>query len=67
MIYYILVLTAGILIDVKDLKQSNNKSDLIFYILLTILALGLGIYYYLDPTRQGVSEYVIRLLHMEGV
>ncbi len=67
MIYYILVLTAGILIDVKDLKQSNNKSDLIFYILLTILALGLGIYYYLDPTRQGISEYVIRLLHMEGV
>ena len=44
-----------------------NKSDLIFYILLTTLALGLGIYYYLDPTRQGVSEYVIRLLHMEGV
>lgn len=67
MIYYILVLTAGILIDVKDLKQSNNKSDLIFYILLTILALGLGVYYYLDPTRQGISEYVIRLLHMEGV
>jgi hypothetical protein len=67
MIYYILVLAAGILIDAKDLKQSNNKSDLIFYILLTILALGLGIYYYLDPTRQGISEYVIRLLHMEGV
>lgn len=67
MIYYILVLTAGILIDVKDLKQSNNKSDLIFYILLTILALGLGIYYYLDPTRQGISEYVIKMLNMEGV
>ncbi len=67
MIYYILVLTAGILIDSKDLKESNNKSDLIFYILLTILALGLGVYYYLDPTRQGISEYVIRLFHMEGV
>ena len=67
MIYYILVLTAGILIDVKDLKQYNNKSDLIFYILLTILALGLGIYYYLDPTRQGISEYVIKMLNMEGV
>ena len=67
MIYYVLVLAVGILIDVKDLKESNNKSDLIFYILLTIVALGLGIYYYLDPTRQGISEYVIRLLHMEGV
>ena len=67
MIYYILVLTAGILIDVKDLKQSNNKSDLIFYILLTVLALGLGIYYYLDPTRQGISEHVIKMLNMEGV
>ena len=67
MIYYMLVLAAGILIDVKDLKQSNNKSDLIFYILLTILALGLGIYYYLNPTRQGISEYVIKMLNMEGV
>ena len=67
MIYYMLVLAAGILIDVKDLKQSNNKSDLIFYKLLTILALGLGIYYYLDPTRQGISEYVIKMLNMEGV
>ncbi len=67
MIYYVLVLAAGILIDVKDLKESNNKSDLIFYILLTILALGLGIYYYLDPTRQGISEYVIKMLNMEGV
>lgn len=67
MIYYVLVLAAGILIDVKDLKESNNKSDLIFYILLTILSLGLGIYYYLDPTRQGISEYVIKMLNMEGV
>ncbi|MBR6689255.1 MAG: hypothetical protein IKL68_04495 [Clostridia bacterium] len=67
MIYYVLVLAAGILIDVKDLKESNNKSDLIFYILLTILALGLGIYYYLDPTRHGISEYVIKMLNMEGV
>ena len=67
MVYYILVLVAGILIDAKDLKQSDSKQDLIFYILLTVLALVLGIYYYLDPTRQGISEYVIRLLHMEGV
>ena len=67
MIYYVLVLAAGILIDVEDLKESNNKSDLIFYILLTILALGLGIYYYIDPTRQGISEYVIKMLNMEGV
>lgn len=67
MIYYILVLAAGILIDIKDLKKADNKSDIIFYILFSILALGLGIYYYIDPTRQGISEYVIKLLNMEGV
>ena len=67
MIYYILVLATGILIDIKDLKKSDNKSDIIFYILLSVLALGLGIYYYIDPTRQGISEYVIKLLNMEGV
>ena len=67
MMYYILVLAAGILIDIKDLKKSDNKSDIIFYILLSILALGLGIYYYIDPTRIGISEYIIKLLNMEGV
>ena len=66
MIYYILVLTAGILIDVKDLKETNNKRDLVFYILLVMLALGLGIWYYSDPTRIGISEYVIDVLNMEG-
>lgn len=67
MMYYILVLAAGILIDIKDLKRSDNKSDIIFYILLSILALGLGIYYYIEPTRIGISEYIIKLLNMEGV
>lgn len=67
MIYYILVLAAGILIDLKDLKDSNTKADLIFYILLSVLALGIGIYYYIDPTRQGISEYIIKMLNMEGV
>lgn len=67
MIYYILVLTVGILIDIKDLKETSNKSDIIFYILLLVLALGLGIYYYADPTRLGISEYVIKLFNMEGV
>ncbi len=67
MIYYILVLAAGILIDIKDLKESNNKMDLIFYILLLVLALGIGVYYYINPTRQGISEYIIKLLNMEGV
>ena len=66
MIYYILVLTAGILIDVKDLKETNNKRDLVFYILLVMLALGLGIWYYSNPTRIGISEYVIDVLNMEG-
>lgn len=66
MIYYILVLTAGILIDVKDLKETNNKRDLVFYILLVMLALGLGTWYYSDPTRTGISEYVIDMLNMEG-
>ena len=67
MIYYILVLVAGVLIDIKELKDSNNKSDIVFYILLSVLALGLGIYYYVDTTRIGISEYVIKLFNMEGV
>ena len=67
MIYYLMFFALGIFIDYKDLKSSNKKSDIIFYISAMILALGLAVWYYINPNRMGISEYLIKLLGLGGM
>ena len=57
----------GIFIDFKELKNSNKKSDVVFYILAMILALGVAVFHYINPNRTGISEYLIRLLGLGGM
>ena len=57
----------GIFIDFKDLKNSNKKADIIFYIIAMILALGIAIFHYLNPNRIGISEYLVRILGLGGM
>ena len=67
MIYYLIFFVAGISIDFKDLKNSDNKADIIFYTLAMIIALGIGIFHYIDPNRIGIAEYIIKLFNLGGV
>lgn len=67
MIYYLIFFITGILIDIKDLKNSNKKSDLIFYIIIMISALALAIYYYLDTNKRGIAEYVLDIFNLGGM
>lgn len=67
MIYYLIFFVAGILIDVKDLKNSNKKSDIIFYIIAMLTALGLAILHYINPNRTGIAEYIINMFGLGGV
>lgn len=57
----------GIFIDFKDLKNSNKKADIIFYIIAMILALGIAIFHYLNPNRIGISEYLVEILGLGGM
>ena len=57
----------GIFIDFKDLKNSNKKADIIFYIIAMILALGIAIFHYLNPNRIGISEYLVGILGLGGM
>lgn len=67
MIYYLIFFIAGIFIDYKDLKNSDNKSDVIFYIVAMIVAIALGMFYFINPNRIGVAEYIIKLFDLGGV
>ena len=67
MIYYLMFFVAGILIDFKDLKNSDKKSDVIFYIIAMIIAVTLGVYHYIAPNRIGIAEYIIKLFNLGGM
>lgn len=67
MIYYLMFFIAGILIDFKDLRKSNRKTDIIFYIIAMLVALGLAILHYINPNRMGIAEYIINMFGLGGV
>ena len=67
MIYYLMFFALGIFIDYKDLKNSKQKADIVFYIIAMILALGFAVWYYINPNRMGISEYLIKLLGLGGI
>ena len=67
MIYYLMFFVAGILIDYKDLKNSDMKTDIIFYVIAMTIAFCIGIFYYSDPNRIGMAEYIIKLFGLGGM
>ena len=67
MIYYLMFFITGILIDFKDLKNSDKKVDIIFYIISMLIVLGLGVFYYIDTNRMGIAEYVLNLFNLGGM
>lgn len=67
MIYYLMFFVAGILIDYKDLKNSDMKTDIIFYVIAMTIAFCIGIFHYSDPNRIGMAEYIIKLFGLGGM
>lgn len=67
MIYYLIFFITGVFIDYKDLKNSDKKSDITFYIIAMLLAFGLGVFYFLDTNRMGISEYFLKMFNLGGM
>lgn len=67
MIYYLMFFALGIFIDFKELKNSNKKSDGIFYTLAMVVALVIAVFHYINPNRIGISEYLVKLLGLGGI
>ena len=66
MIYYLILLTTGILMDFKDLKESNKKTDTIFYIIAMVICVALGAFYFLNPNRVGIAEIFVKMFRLGG-
>ena len=66
MIYYLMILTLGVLIDIKDLKESEKKTDIIFYTLAIIVCILLGVFYFTDANRSGAAELLIKWFGLGG-
>lgn len=64
MIYYLTFFITAIIIDFKDLKNSDKKAEVIFYIVTMLFVLGLAIYYYLNTNRIGIAEYILNLFRL---
>lgn len=67
MIYYLILLTTGIIIDYKDLKQSNKKTDVIFYVIAMIICAVLGIFYFINTNRIGIAEIFVKMFGLGGI
>lgn len=67
MIYYLILLTTGILIDFKDLKESNKKSDTVFYIIAMVICAMLGVFYFINPNREGIAEIFVKMFRLGGI
>lgn len=66
MIYYLILLTTGILIDFKDLKESDKKSNVIFYIISILICIGVGAFYFYNTNRPGIAEIFIEIFGLGG-
>ena len=67
MIYYIMFFVTGVFIDYFDLKKSNEKKDIVFYILSMTLALGIGVFCFSNVNRKGIAEYIIKIFNLGDV
>lgn len=67
MIYYLILLTTGILIDIKDLKGTNKKSDVVFYIIAMVICVTLGIFYFANTNREGIAEMFVKMFGLGGL
>lgn len=66
MIYYLILLATGIFIDFKDLKESNKKSDSVFYLISIIICVCVGIFYFTNTNRIGAAELFVKMFGLGG-
>lgn len=67
MIYYLILLTTGILIDFKDLKESREKSDIVFYVIAMVICAFLGVFYFMNTNREGIAEIFVKWFRLGGL
>lgn len=66
MAFWFCLLVIFILFDYNDLKNSNNKMEIVFYCVSMLSLIILGIIYFRDINVDGIAERVIRIFGANG-
>lgn len=57
-IFLVLYAVSGIIVY-KDIKKENSKRDMVTFVVLMVIALAFGIFYFRDPYQKSLIEYLM--------
>ena len=66
MTLFVIIVICSVFVDIYFNKTVKTKNDVIYYVVCFIIVAGLAIYYYSDPFRIGIAEYVLSMLNIGG-
>ena len=67
MILFMLIALVSVFVDIYFHKTIKNKNDKIYYVVCILITAGFAIFYYTNPFREGLAEYVLGMLNMGGL
>lgn len=67
MTLFIIITIVSVFIDIYFHKTIKNKNDTIYYIVCLVITAGLAIFYYSNPFREGLAEYILAMLNLGGL
>lgn len=66
MTLFMMITAASIFVDIYFNKTVKTKNDIIYYAVCLLITIGLAIFYYTNPFRIGIAEYVLNILNVGG-
>ena len=59
-IFLVLYAVSGIIVY-KDIKKEKSKRDVVAFVVLMVIALAFGIFYFRDPYQKSLIEHFMEL------
>ena len=66
MTLFAMITATSIFVDIYFNKTIKTKNDIIYYVVCLLITIGLAIFYYTDPFRIGIAEYILNILNIGG-
>lgn len=61
-IFLVLYVVFGIIVF-RDIKRENSKRDMTAFVVLMVVALAFGIFYFRDPYQKSLIEHFMELMN----
>ena len=63
-IFLVIYSISGIIVF-RDIKRENSKRDMTAFIVLMIIALVFGVFYFKDPYQESLIEHITDIINIE--